>query len=502
MLFDTIAAISTPRGEGGIGIIRISGDKSFEILDRIFNTKNPNRDLGFYKFNYGFIHDNGKIIDEVMAVRMKAPKTYTCEDVVEINCHGGHLISEKVLELVLKNGARHAEQGEFTKRAFMNGRIDLSQAEAVMDIIHGKTEKSISLSLEQLRGDLRDKIASFKKALLDVTAHVNVVLDYPEEGIDDPLPSNLRKNLENVYAEADRLISSYDKGKKIKEGIKTVIAGKPNVGKSTLLNSLLKEERAIVTHIPGTTRDVIEEIINIKGIPLVLTDTAGIIDYTSDAYGVAYVHENETVKLGNSSGWYAGAVSNNFRFKDIGKSRESQTILKAGIFKTMSPMTDHNGSLQWTIGGDVFAGINSMKRKFLVVDDIFEAKSTYSTYGVSLKNELGYDIRMSERNHLRPYGSLKMEYGRFNDIRENEGEIRLEVEGNDYFSVKPEVGLEFKYVQPLAVKTQLSVGLSGAYENELGKVADINNRAKVRFIFRLNSYKKIKFSVKILKRRG
>ena len=210
------------------------------------------------------------------------------------------------------------------------------------------------------------------------------------------------------------------------------------------------------------------------------TDTAGIIDYTSDAYGVAYVHENETVKLGNSSGWYAGAVNNRFRFKDIGKSRENQTMVKAGIFKTISPVTDYNGSLQWTVAGDVFISRNEMKRKFWIVDEIFDAKSDYSSYGVAFKTNLGYDVRLSERTHLRPYGALKMEYGRFNDIKEDNGQIRLEVEGNDYFSVKPEVGIEFKYVQPLAVKTQLSVGLSAAYENELGKVNN-TNKARVRF---------------------
>ena len=210
------------------------------------------------------------------------------------------------------------------------------------------------------------------------------------------------------------------------------------------------------------------------------TDTAGIVDYKSNAYGVAYVHEDEKVRMGNSSGWYAGAVTNRFRFKDLGKSREDQTMIKVGIFKTMSPKKDYNGALQWTVAGDVFAGINNMKRKFWIVDDTFEAKSTYHTYGAALKNELSYDIRMSERTHLRPFGALKMEYGRFNDVNENSGQVRLQVKGNDYFSVKPETGVEFKYVQPLAVKTNLTVGLTAAYENEIGKLQN-GNQARVRY---------------------
>ena len=211
------------------------------------------------------------------------------------------------------------------------------------------------------------------------------------------------------------------------------------------------------------------------------TDTAGIIDYNSHAYGFAYLHEDETVKLGNSSGWYAGAVHNRFKFKDIGRSSENQTMLKLGIFKTMSPATDHNGSLQWTISGEGYVSRNDMHRKYLVVDEIFNAKSDYTTYGVALKNELGYNIRTSERTSIRPYGSLKLEYGRFGSIKEKSGEIRLEVEGNDYYSVKPEVGIEFKYKQPMAVRTTFVTTLGLGYENELGRVGNVKNKARVAY---------------------
>jgi len=211
------------------------------------------------------------------------------------------------------------------------------------------------------------------------------------------------------------------------------------------------------------------------------TDTAGIIDYTNDAYGVAYVHEDETIKLGNSSGWYAGAVHNRFKLKDIGKSKENTTMLKLGVFKTMSPSSDHNGSLQWTISGEGYASISDMHRRYLVVDDIFSAKSTYYTYGVALKNELSKEFRTSERTSIKPYGSLKLEYGRFNGIKEKTGEIRLEIQSNDYHSIKPELGIEFKYKQPMAVKTTFVTTLGLAYENELGKVGDVNNKGRVRF---------------------
>ena len=211
------------------------------------------------------------------------------------------------------------------------------------------------------------------------------------------------------------------------------------------------------------------------------TDTAGIIDYTNKAYGFAYLNENETIKLGESSGWYAGAVKNKFDFSDIGGSKEEQTMVKAGVYKSKSLGRDHNNGLNWTVAAEGFVGTGDMDRKFLVVDDIFEAKSQYRTYGLGLRNELRKNIRTSERTSISPYGSLRMEYGRFDGIKEDSGQMRLEVKSNDYYSIKPEVGVEFKYRQPMAVRTTFIAKLGLAYENELGKVGDVNNKARVRY---------------------
>lgn len=280
MDFDTIAAIATAPGEAGIGIIRISGKNAIDVGDKIFKNKKQLslKQCEERKLNYGYIFDpkDGRKIDEVLTVYIKEPYTYTKEDIVEINCHGGIIPVRKILELVLENGARLAERGEFTKRAFLNGRIDLSQAEAVMDLISARTDSSFDVSLNQLEGSISSEVRKLQNALLGMLAHIEASIDFPEDDVENLTYTKLQESGNLVLEKINKLLNTVYTGRILREGLKTVILGKPNVGKSSLLNAILKENRAIVTDIPGTTRDAIEEYVNIKGVPLKIVDTAGI----------------------------------------------------------------------------------------------------------------------------------------------------------------------------------------------------------------------------------
>ena len=355
----------------------MSGKNCFEILNKIFVPKKQENieDIKGYTMKYGNIVENNKIIDEVLVSYFKEPKSYTTENMCEINSHGGNIIMKKILELCLKNGAELAEPGEFTKRAFLNGRIDLAQAESVIDVINAKSEKEAKAGIKQLEGDLSQEIASIKQEILDVMVNIEVAIDYPEYDVEDVTNKQILDMLESVKKKLKKLEKSFDSGKIIKEGIKTAIIGKPNAGKSSLLNRILKEDRAIVTEYEGTTRDTIEEFVNINGIPLKLIDTAGIRNA-----------EDEVEKIG------------------INKSREiaKEADLIIAIFDSSKKLSEEDKEILEIIKGKkaiIILNKTDLERKIQKEDENFK-DFTDNIIEISALNNIGIDKLYSKITKL------------------------------------------------------------------------------------------------------
>lgn len=422
MNYDTITAICTAQGEGAIGIIRMSGEESVSIANKIFKTPSANKieKYGDRKLIYGHIYENDKVIDEVLLAYMKGPKSYTCEDVIEINCHGGIVPLQRILKLILKSGARMAEPGEFTKRAFLNGRLDLAQAESVMDLVSAKTIKGFDLALDQLEGNLSKKVSETRDELLKTIAHLEVCIDYPEEDIEDLTYEEIEKSFEDVKSKIKKLLDSSETGKIFRDGLRTVIVGRPNVGKSSLLNAMLRENRAIVTDIPGTTRDVIEEFISIKGVPLKIVDTAGIretedlvekigVEKSKEFFNkadlvilvlnmseelteedkklISLIKDREVIVILNKSDLEA-KVDMNILQSAVGEKK----IIKTSITNELGLETIEETILEMVYGGKLKSEDSSMVTNIRHIDNLEKAYNSISDALDAVKRGLAYDF--------------------------------------------------------------------------------------------------------------
>lgn len=415
---NTIAAIATASGTGGIGIIRMSGDKCFEVLKKIFIPKNKNVDIDKvdgYTIKYGYIIDPStkEKIDEVLVSFFRAPKSYTTENMCEINSHGGMIIERKILEQCLNNGAELAEPGEFTKRAFLNGRIDLSQAESVIDIINAKTDKEAKASFEQLQGNLSKEIEEIRARLLDIMSDIEASIDYPEYDIEETTEDKAIKLLEKEKNRLELLEKSFENGKLLKEGIKTIIIGKPNSGKSSLLNVILKEERAIVSDYAGTTRDTIEEFININGIPLKLVDTAGIRD-TEDF--VEKIGVKKAIKLAEDADLIIAIFDSSkkleeedFKVLDIIKNRKSIVLLnKCDLSQKNNETINYISNLNKTVIKASMKTEEGIRELYDTIYNLFNKKEIEMNDGIIVTNIRHKNlIHKAIENNIKAIESIK-----------------------------------------------------------------------------------------------